>query len=364
MAEKKKVRIGLGTFDLIKGIAIFLVIISHVQPRFPLNELPFLAPLVCLESILGPGLMPMFFIMSGYGHREKKAGAMLSKSFSELIIPYLCAIPIYLCAHFVLLWPVYECMKDRLVNIGVRFLGFLLGLPVEKDIFGHHVWATSALWFFLALFIAENLLNLIIKIKNQYLQFLGVALCIGIGFLLLSVDFNYYCIPQGLHATAYCYLGYLLKKHKLVEQGLHLKWVYIILGSIVVIQTIWATYSDQWFAMAAGDYNILKYIAAGLNGMFFLYVGVWCDRLEWKWLELFRKMGMYSYWIIIVHSLETLSFPWYELDLENPVPLLAFSIEITLKTIIIISGCVILKRLSQSKYRRKVVKNGEQRIHR
>lgn len=359
MAEKKRVRIGLGSFDLIKGIAIFLVIFVHVWPRFPLNELPFLAPLVALEYVLGSGLMPVFFMISGYGHREKKTGAMLSKSFSELIIPFLCTIPIYLCAHLILTWPCFGSMRDRLVNIGIRFLGFALGLPAEKDLFGYHVWATSALWFFLALFIAVNLLNLIIKIKNNYLQFLVIALCVASGFLLHDMNFNYYCIPQGLHATVYCYLGYLLKKHKLVEKGLHSKWVYIILGSFVALKTGWIAYSGKMFTMAAGNYDMFEYIVAGINGVFLLFVGVYCDRLEWKWLELFRKMGMYSYWIIIVHSIETLSFPWYELDLENPISLLAFLIEITLKIVIITTGCMICKKLSQAKYKRKVKKYGK-----
>lgn len=359
MAEKKKVRISLGTFDLIKGIAIFSVIFVHMQDRFTWNELPFLAPTTFLNYAMGSGFMPMFFVISGYGHRVKKTGAMLRKSFSELITPYLCAIPIGLCAHLILTWPCFESMRDRLVNIGTRFLGFVLGLPAEKDLFGYHIWATSALWFFLALFIAENILNLIIKIKNCYLQFLSVAMCIVAGFLLHSLDFDYYCIPQGLHAVAYCYLGYQLKKHKLVERGLYLKWVYIILGALVAVQVVWTTYSGQWFGMAAGNYNIFMYIAAGLCGVFLLFAGVYCDRFEWKWLEWFRKMGMYSYWIIIVHSLETLSFPWYELDLENSIPLLAFSIEVAMKIIIILTGCTICKKLSQSRYKRKRIRDGK-----
>jgi len=360
MAEKKKVRIGLGSFDLIKGIAIFFVIFAHVQPRFPSNELPFLVPFAFLGSLQAQGSMPMFFIMSGYGHREKKPDAVLRKSFSELIVSYLWAVLICLCVRLLFAWPIYYgSMERRLEDLFAYFMAFLLGLPAEKDLFGVHLWASGALWFFLALFIAENLLNLIVKIKNNYLQFLSVALCIVAGFLLFRVDFDYYCIPQGLHATAFCYLGYLLKKHKLVERGLYSKWVYIVLGSFVVVLAIWIAYSGNWFGMAAGNYDFFMYIAAGINGVFLLFAGVYCDRLEWKWLEPLRKMGMYSYWIIIVHSIETLGFPWYELKQESPSSLLAFCIEVAMKVIIITTGCAICKRLSQSKYKRKMVRNGK-----
>lgn len=289
---------------------------------------------------------------------------MLNKSFSELIIPYLWAILVCLGMRLIMAWPVGGSMELRLADIGTRFRGFLLGLPAEKELFGHHIWATGALWFILALFIAENILNLILKIKNRWLQYLSVAMCIMAGFLLYRVDFNYYCIPQGLHAVAYCYLGYLLKKHKLVERGLYSKWVYIILGTFVAAQVGWTAYSGQWFGMSGGDYNIIIYLAAGISGVFMLFAGVYCDRFEWKWLELFRKIGTYSYWVIIIHSIETLSFPWYEIEKENPSSLLAFAIEVAMKIIIIMTGCMICKKLSQSKYKRKVVKHGEEKLHR
>ena len=68
MVEKKKVRIGLGAFDLIKGIAIIAVILHHTRSGQSGVDSSFLVNLLKSFSC---GLMPMFFIVSGYLFNRK-----------------------------------------------------------------------------------------------------------------------------------------------------------------------------------------------------------------------------------------------------------------------------------------------------
>ena len=52
------------------------------------------------------------------------------------------------------------------------------------------------------------------------------------------------------------------------------------------------------------------YIGAGCAGLLFLFIGIRLAQTEWKGLDWIRQLGMYSYWIFALHSIEMEALPW------------------------------------------------------
>jgi len=132
-------------------------------------------------------------------------------------------------------------------------------------------------------------------------------------------------------------------------------WTWVVLIPVFILQTLYGR-----FDMASGDYNLLDYLAAGCCSLRFMLLGIYSSRCTWKCLNWIKKVGIYSYWIICIHSVEMLVCPWFVLVEAFPDKLLlAFVIEVTLKVIIMSTGCTILKRISQNNYKKKrMIANG------
>ena len=72
-------------------------------------------------------------------------------------------------------------------------------------------------------------------------------------------------------------------------------------------------------------------------------------------MEGIRKIGTLSFWIIYTHGIELLAVPWEKIAEENPYPYFALLIEVGLKIVIAVMGCMIFKKISQVNYRRKII---------
>lgn len=349
--ETKKLRIHLGSFDLIKGIAMLLVILGHMSFFYDLQRLPLLRPLVFLLKITGPALMPLFFMISGYGFKEKRVLKTLKTTFFGLIVPYL-----YVAAAFVAIYPVtYFLCHGGLMEtawVTVRYLlAFLLGIPkAGKVIGGFEVMHCAAVWFFLASFIAFNLLNLIVKIRIKVLQPVTVSVCVIAGYLLILRDINWFCIPQGLMAVGCCYLGLLIKQYDLLNRGIRKVWVYAVLLPVAAAHMYWGHMN---LSLGEFRYGLLDYAGACCTAVLFLFAGVACGRREWRGLDSIKQLGMYTYWVLCIHVVEDGCMQWDVFIRAFSNPYIAFLAELLLKGVIITLACVVLKKITQSQYRRR-----------
>lgn len=338
----------MGAFDFAKGIAVLGVILFHMRNRYRYQELPFLIPLYVFLLVIGSGLMPMFFIISGYGFKEKKQTVILKKTFSSMIVPYLVSIPIVAALFLLTSYPAFY-PRDRLWD---RFWGLMsglaLGMPENKMVGDFEIWAIVTMWFFIALFIAQNMLNTIAKVKKTPVQLVLVAGCVLAGMALKTLDIGYFCIPQGLMAVGFCYLGYAIKRWKLLDRMYFAPWVWIMLALLYLPQLF-----NGGFNMASGDYNIFDYLSAGCGGVLILFLALWCNRLEGRLVDGIRKVGIQSFWIIYTHGIERLALPWDQMAEANPWPILAFIIEVCMKVIIFMIGCMIFRKIAQINYNRK-----------
>lgn len=354
MTEKRKVRIGLGTFDLIKGIAMLSVIFAHTKWRYDVQQFPVFNSLGLIFAILlGSGAMPMFFMVSGFGFKEKAEKVVLKKTFSDLLIPYIRAIPIFFFAYCALRYILFPTSWDLIKAAARGACGYLLGIPRPGYFFGNQSISAGALWFFLALFIATNLLNIVLKIKNTKIQSITVILLVIAGYILLKLDFLFYCIPQGLMALGFCYFGFIMKKKKLLDRWMYSKRMYFILVPVwFLMLVVTLTGKSTGFDMADGRFSLLEYFGAGCSGLFSMMVSIYLSQFELKGLSWIGTIGRYSYWILYTHAIEMLVFPWYELADASPNRYIALVIELVLKVIVILIGCMIFKKCAQIRYQR------------
>lgn len=347
--NKRMDKLGLGGFSFIKGIAILIIIFGHLSREFDMSQLSWFQPLFVLLEFFKTPFIPLFFIISGYGFRANNVKKMLKKTVKVIIVPYI-IVMIGFC--FFKFLDAYIRTQNLLYSMksGVPWgLAFLLGLPEPGKMFlGVELANCSIVWFMLALFWAHNILNLILKKKNMFTQVILVGGCALWGYLLCVCEATYFCIPQGLIATSYFYAGYLLKKYKLLKCEMPQKWMYIVW---IVIAALYANWG--YFDLCYGEFRFfpLDYVGVNILALLLLRVGVFIGECDWKALDIIKEIGIYSYWIICIHSVEQKCIPWKRWAIlmeENQN--VGFVLALFMKAFIITICCMAIKKFEKWKY--------------
>lgn len=350
--EKRTFRATLGTFNLAKGFAMICVVVGHSLQHYSIGKWSIITPFL-LPLVFGNALMPMFFLISGFGFRPKSAKAVLQRTTDELIKPYV----VVMCA-IALLFPVVHYLTFRwwpgAFQEATRYLlSFLFGVPSSgKVLFGYSLYECAVVWFLLAMFTAMNLLNVIINVKRRAVQILLVVLCILASQGLYALDFNYYCLPQGLAATGFCYIGYIIREYKLLDRlyASKRRFVIYLLLLLITIRHI-VVYGRFDLTCETYDDYLIEYFGALCSGVLLLCLLVRATQLDWNQLDGIKTIGTHSYWILCLHSVEHSCIPWYYWsEIMSNHQILGFLGELMVKTLIFTVGCWILKRRAQYKY--------------
>lgn len=363
--QRAKFRIGMGSFDFIKGMAMIFVMLGHMTFEYDLSgwiyRSPVLRALGSFFSFLNLGVLPCFFLITGYTFKRKEADKMLKWSFRNLIYPYAVVGLMGVLVHTVVNIILYGIQLWMIEDTASWLFAFLFGIhdPWEpgRFIWGIHVSVCGFVWYLLALFFSINIFNQIIKMKSKYARFALTLFCAIIGLFLAECGFTFYCIPQGMIATIYLLFGYEMKKMNFFERNLKTQFGVVLLCYIVATS---ACYSGK-FDMAFNIYENAPIVLTGsaCGGLVVFVCGVYLGKLEWKAFDLIRVVGVYSLYVICIHSVEYKFLPWYLIYLSMPTHMgLSIALEILLRIIIIGSVCVIVKKINYQKYRRMRRKNG------
>lgn len=339
---------------------MIVVVLGHTLNHYDIDRLAPLYPLIMLMHVLGEGANIVFLLVCGFQFKQKPAGVMLKKTIKQLIKPYL-----YVMLAITLVYPIrhrieYGGWWYRTFLETMRWtLAFLFGTPEPGTVlWGIRLQWNCATWFLLALFVAYNVLNLILKLKNEAVQFLLVALCAALGYGLALVDLAYWCIPQGLLSVAFCYLGYLIHKYRLFDRMFSSPGIYAVLFFVSLYHILYGN-----FNMAHLEFNsfLLDYLGVACLGLLILLMGISIGKYECVLTDWIKTIGVYTYWIICIHSFELAAFPWYrfnKLAPENYQPVM-FILEILLKAVIIGTICFVLKKMMLFNIQRKKKINGK-----
>lgn len=352
MTPKTHTKLTIGSFDLLKGIAIILMILSHTMGRYNLQQYPcFLAILGALFYI-GPAAIPSFFVISGMGFREKSPSAMLKKSFSDTMVPYLWVMAFYAVLFPLIRYPFTKSWSTVFTYAARYVAAFLLGnIQYGRVVFGQEIYWCTSMWFFLAFFFSLNVLNGIVKIKRVSLQVVCVFLLTLLGNYMYANGYWLLCIDRGLRSLGFCYIGYVLKKYNLFERLQHNIWTYIVTIPVFFLQPKLELLDQTVFLNV-----ILTYYGECCCTLPLIFAGVYLGKFDWAATSWLKKIGMYSYWVVCIHGFETDALPWYYMSqVLQQHQLAAFGLEVLLKAALIGSVCMVIKKISMYRYKKKML---------
>lgn len=331
MESKRSSAITLGMFDLMKGLGLIGVILEHTITFFQIS----FQPLLSFNAILTNGLMPFFFFVSGFGIKKRKPLSFLQRNARELLLPYgltLASLLLFSPLCFRLLagsWANALPLYQKLFN------ACLLGASAETA----STLVVGPIWFLLALFWGENLINLILHLPERW-QAVGVIGLIGVSQLLAAWDVWYYCLPAGCLATGFLYLGYVAKKRKWLQQCM--KWPVWLISFLLCCASLLVPRLSVHNAEAS--HLLLQYPIAGGTGLFFLLCGLWMNRFSCFPFNVLRWLGRHSLWGLCAHTFELfciptlLLLPW----LTTPHPHMGFAALLLVRVLLTGAGCVLI----------------------
>lgn len=351
----------IGMFDFVKGFAVCTIILGHTlmfinegeNITLSITNIIFLR---ILYLCFGYGTMAMFILISGYGFRKKKVWSCIKQQVNYILKPYIIVtisiVVIFPIVHYTFFKGKAAAMKEMIREV----LAFLLVLSGDSGIvIGEYaLYSCGAIWFMIALMNSWILLNLIMHIENQKIQKILVLLITVIGCFLSRYGVWPFCFQQSLIFTGYLYAGYWIKKNKILEKKFS-TWEKILLGICVIIGG-----SIGQVEMANNVYalGIFDVIFSGVVGFLMLKVALNINKISCGIISIIKKIGRYSLWIICLHTVESICFPWYLLTDSSKInPLPGICIAIIGKIIFILLGCIFIDK-TKSVLRKISVKKG------
>ncbi|MBF1130151.1 MAG: acyltransferase family protein [Dialister invisus] len=207
MAESNRIR----QIDIVKGIAIVLVVIGHSIPD-AMAVGGIVNPYVrLLHSIIYSFHMPLFFIISGYflntDHVKGRTGQLIWKKFNRLMVPYF----------FVgLVYAPFKLLLSKFANDPLK-VGDIWKILMGKNPDGE-------LWFLYSLFII-SLVIYILRLKVNISMLM-------VSFFVALISYWEPVLPAGiLFFQFFVVLGMYVRQN-------HPKWIRNISGRIVICSLI------------------------------------------------------------------------------------------------------------------------------
>lgn len=200
--------------DIMKGIAIILVMIGHS------GMFLFIKDKALLNVIIYSFHMPLFFIVAGFFMKDK---VDLKKTIKRLLIPFLIASIFWVfIASFLVQLPTYFRSQELYpysYDFSLQLKKFLKAIffATRIDIVG------TGLWFLIALFVGRILwyfFQHLLKLKVTIWYILIVLILTFLLHRYLSIDqTNYYWMwPQSILAYLFMLIGNFYYKNNFIEK--------------------------------------------------------------------------------------------------------------------------------------------------
>lgn len=274
------------TFDILKGIAIIFVIMGHsgVGP---------------LRAFIFSFHMPLFFFITGYFLKIRPLSKEMERSLKRLIIPYVfsaaCIFVVVAIRNYVdNTWDDISYTKDFVIRF---LLGFKGGTAPE--------WIDGTImtfWFVWALFWARALVVFFLgKIQSMKTLCVIFFLLGPLGVFLGENYFVPYCIPLGMSAAGFVYVGYLVNRYKLLESAKLLVFFPFLL--ICWLYNWMQSGMDMALFLYPSGYVFNLVGALGAFFVLFKFVEVFCRKESLFW-RIIYFCGRCSLVIYCVHAID------------------------------------------------------------
>ena len=275
--------------DIMKGIAIILVIVGHLQGIFYIHE--------TIYSFH----MPLFFTLAGYFFSPKNSIIEgIKKDARRLLIPYITVIFIIL-TYSIILHVILRHNFTELLQSGALLLFFF---PKGVSLGGIQGPITPV-WFLISLFWCKTIFRISYKYIEKPFVYILIVAIIG-EFVDVDIPFG---ILQGITACFFYGMGYLLKERRTLVNHWYLKILIIV---VWVICVIWKCTNTE------GGYVLtLLGLVGALGGTYFTYL---CS----KEIQRIHRLSNFLQWfginsmiVLCVHSLERHIPVWDMLHIYN-----------------------------------------------
>lgn len=299
------------TYDLMKGVAILLMMISHAVLRDtgPINH------------FIYSFHMPLFFILAGMFAKElgdiPSFWLYTKKNAKRLLLPFVMTM-LLRCA-----WGGLQAiMKHDIAYLLQPTLSMLVASPDEWDTQWGLVY-TGPMWFLIALFWVRELfygLQYVLKTAGERYRdilMVGVSILLSVAAVLVYplVQPLPFCIIQAFAAIAFYALGWYIRKHPMP------KWVY---GLSILVWPFAIMYGHITMAFCGISYYPLSFIGAcgGTYVVYLLCRGIETYLTNVRIINLFPKAlawcGIFSLPILCMHELELYSAFLYSIICKVP----------------------------------------------
>jgi len=350
MGEKREVRDihSMGFFDLAKGLGMIIIILGHsynmafaepgVHPAMAEGRSVIFGKAVPLlsgaGSVLGAGVVAMFFMISGYSFFKRKPKKCLSMQTKLLLKPYAVTGSAVIVSKLII-----SLLRRRsFLEHGAAFIPtYLFGTSLDSGgkIFGLPAESISILWFILSLFEVWVTYNLIVRIKSARTRHILVVCSVIAGYFMSLAPFAWpFMLPQSMVVLGYFHVGHLCREHKVFERKLP-QWLPILAGSVASFCLLFGSVNIAYSYWGLGLVEVAGTIALG----FLLMLG-YVKKLgtvpDTKLTSFISAVGFSSIWIVCIHGYEMCVFPWYILiGLLMPHKFLAFLVVAILRSVMI-----------------------------
>ena len=329
---KPKARIEF--IDIIKGLAIILVVIGHTSPN-KTEILPY-------KSLIYAFHMSLFFILSGLfvatsreNYSLQTLKDFLHKNFIALIVPFMIWGAIYMNFSFSNF--VYLCFGS--------WINFA------------HIHTLTSLWFIVVLFVARIYIELFymlvnkLKLKMQYAVFVAIPIFFALGFCLphhndvLTQNGNFLSYDIAFVAAGFMLIGSLIKP--CIKKLVKVKNIYLILlmlvSSLLFIYGFSLTdYTHEFVLMANAVYpNIPAFLFCSLTGsLSIISAGILIYKIPIK-KRILNFLGQNTLGVFLVHRHFVVAFLTF-LQTNTNLNRLSINTVVTIASLIIASLIVVL----------------------
>ena len=334
MKEKKKIQNTIGMFDLLKGVVMVCMVFAHNAPTFPnmfsnnadpdsainaikilsfVFEIPnFPGFLLKLVELFAAAMMPALLIVGGYGFRKKPGSKNFKANFKDLITPYIYTMIAATICNISFHYAFFRYLPGAVKESLKVFLGLALGASKTFSIGEYTIYANGPAWFLLTMFWSLIIFNIVMNYAKEKMVPCIVFVISVAGWLLGSLEFIPWCLPQGLVGVLYAYMGYKLKKNKFFSREFSVKDKVLAI-TLVFIPNLVFEVLGLITRMADNIYSLgpISYIENGLLGIIILYIFLVMNSLSGPISNSFRKIGRYSLYFMCVHTVEMIAIPWY-----------------------------------------------------
>ena len=277
------------TFDIMKGIAMVLVIASHTIPLVN-------GPFAYWRSAL-------FFIISGYFAKEWPVGEFLQKGAKRLFIPYV--VTCLFMSPFVLL-------GEYLLDVDVLKIA-LKSMALGASCFGYadkyRDICIGPLWFVCASTWVRIIWALLQKIRSEHIRGVFIVLCGIAAYKFKEYSINPWSIFSAFGALGFFYCGFVIRKYDVLKASK---------GKVVMPIAVLCLYYCICFkkmdvSSCIYEAGYITTLIACVGAFMLLYAGVkmFADKNVrfWKFLNF---IGRYSLVAFCIHAMDQcLNVHWF-----------------------------------------------------